>query len=103
MEKEYYILGQLEVKDYKTYITKYGMPFLDILKQYQGELLTATKAARTLEGEPFGNWTVLMKFPSKNLAYSFIKSEEYAPLMKLRVNELTTDGRAVLFPGEIDL
>lgn len=103
MEKEYYILGQMKVKDHKTYISEYGMPFLEILKQFEGELLTATKAAKTLEGDAFGNWTVLMKFPSKKHAYGFITSEEYAPLIQLRVNELTTGGRAVLFPAEVDV
>ena len=53
------------------------------------------------EGEAIGNWTVLMQFPSKNLAYGFVTSEEYAPLMELRVNTLTDDTHAVLIPGEI--
>ena len=101
MEKTFYIIGRIEVKDYKIYLEKYGKPFMKVLEKYQGELLAATKNGRTLEGEPFGNWTVLLKFPSKDLAYGFVTSEEYAPLMKLRVNELTTDNRALIFPGEI--
>ena len=101
MSQEFYIVGQMEVKDHQTYLEEYGKPFLNILKKYQGEVLAATQNGKTLEGEPFGNWTVLLKFPSKDLVYGFITSEEYAPLITLRVNELTTGGRAFIFPAEI--
>ena len=40
-------------------------------------------------------------FPSKEMAYGFVTSEEYAPLMELRVNQLTDGAHAVLIPGEI--
>lgn len=96
-----YIFGQMVVKSHQDYFTQYGLPFLPILKKYQGSLLAATKNARTLEGDAFGNWTVLMQFPSKELAYGFVSSKEYAPLMELRVNELTDDTHAVLIPAEI--
>jgi len=42
-----------------------------------------------------------MQFPSKEMAYGFVTSEEYAPLMELRVNQLTDGTHAVLIPGEI--
>ena len=35
------------------------------------------------------------------MAYGFVTSEEYAPLMELRVNQLTDGSHAVLIPGEI--
>ena len=70
-------------------------------KSFKALLLAATKNGRTLEGEAFGNWTVLMQFPSKEMAYGFVTSEEYAPLMELRVNQLTDGAHAVLIPGEI--
>jgi uncharacterized protein (DUF1330 family) len=44
-----------------------------------------------------------MKFPTKDLAYGFITSKEYAPLMELRVNELTDGAYAVLIPGELSM
>ena len=40
-------------------------------------------------------------FPSKEMAYGFVTSEEYAPLMELRINELTDGAHAVLIPAEI--
>ena len=42
-----------------------------------------------------------MQFPSKEMAYGFVTSKEYAPLMELRVNELTDGAHAVLIPAEI--
>lgn len=101
MEQKVYIFGQMKVKNYEDYFTQYGSPFLPILEKYKGKLLAATKNGRTLEGETIGNWTVLMQFPSKNMAYGFVTSEEYAPLMELRVNTLTDETHAVLIPGEI--
>ena len=101
MKQTVYIFGQMAVKNHKDYFTQYGLPFLPILEQFKGKLLAATKNAKTLEGDAFGNWTVLMEFPSKELAYGFITSKEYAPLMDLRVNSLTDAAHAVLFPKEI--
>ena len=101
MASTVYIFGQMAVKSYEDYFIKYGSPFLPILQKFQGTLLAATKNGRTLEGEAFGNWTVLMQFPSKEMAYGFVTSEEYAPLMELRVNQLTDGAHAVLIPGEI--
>jgi|TARA_B110001452_G_scaffold265039_1_gene269050 hypothetical protein len=43
----------------------------------------------------------LSLFTSKEMAYGFVTSEEYAPLMELRVNQLTDGTHAVLIPGEI--
>ncbi|MBT4905109.1 MAG: DUF1330 domain-containing protein [Flavobacteriaceae bacterium] len=101
MASTVYIFGQMAVKSYEDYFTQYGSPFLPILEKFQGTLLAATINGRTLEGEPFGNWTVLMQFPSKEMAYGFVTSEEYAPLMELRVNQLTDGAHAVLIPGEL--
>lgn len=101
MEQTVYIFGQMKVKNYEDYFTKYGSPFLPILEKFKGKLLAATKNGRTLEGEAIGNWTVLMEFPSKTMAYGFVTSKEYAPLMELRVNTLTDETHAVLIPGEI--
>lgn len=101
MEQSVYIFGQMAVKSYDDYFTQYGLPFLPILEKFNGKLLAATRNGRTLEGDAFGNWTVLMQFPSKEMAYGFVTSKEYAPLMELRVNELTDGAHVVLIPAEI--
>lgn len=96
-----YVFGQMNVKDYDTYIKEYGVPFFEILQQYNGTLLCATKHGMTLEGKPFGNWTVLARFESAEDAGAFYQSEAYAPLKKLRLEELTTGAQAFSFPAEI--
>ena len=99
MTKEVYIIAQIAVKDYKTYFEKYALPFKEILPKFQGEVLASTTKCEVLEGENFGNWTVLLKFPSKELAHACINSEAYAPLAEVRINELTTGGNVLMVPG----
>jgi len=99
MSQEVYIIAQIAVKDYKTYFEEYALKFKEILPKYQGEALVGTTKAEVIEGKSFGNWTVVLKFPSKELAYACIHSEEYAPLNALRINELTTGGNILMVPG----
>ncbi len=103
MSKEVYVIAQIGVKDYDNYFEKYGMPFFEVFKKFEGTVLSANKEAELLEGESVGNWTVLLKFPSKTTALDFINSEEYAPLKDLRVNELTTSNQIILLPTKIGL
>jgi len=99
MSKVVYIIGQIEVKDYKTYFPQYALKLKKVLDKYQGEALAGTTKAEILEGEGFGNWTVLIKFPSRELADECMSSEEYLKLSALRVNELTTGGNIFLIPA----
>lgn len=94
-----YFFGQLAVKDFDDYIAQYAMPFLEVLPKFEGEVLAATPAAETLEGVATGNWTVLIKFPSAALARAFYASAEYAPLLGLRLTQLTDGGTLHLFEG----
>jgi len=96
-----YVFGQMKVKDYDTYLKTYGVPFYEVLQQYNGTLLSATKRGMTLEGKPFGNWTVLARFESAEDAGAFYQSAAYAPLKKLRLEELTEGAQAFSFPAEI--
>ena len=103
MSQEVYIIARIGVKDYDTYLAKYGAPFTEVFAQFEGTVVAANKEAEILEGEPFGNWTVLLKFPSKTTALDFVNSEAYAPLKDLRVNELTTGNQIILLPTKIGL
>ncbi len=96
-----YVFGQMKVKDYDLYLKKYGLPFFKVLQQYNGTLLSATKRGMTLEGKPFGNWTVLVRFETAKDAEAFYQSEAYAPLKKLRLEKLTEGAQAFSFPAEI--
>lgn len=100
MSKAVYVIAEIQVKDYKTYFKEYALKFNDILPKFQGEVLSGTTKADVIEGERYGNWTVLIKFPSKELAYECINSEEYAPLAALRINELSTGGNVRIIPAK---
>ena len=100
MSRAVYIVGQIQVKDYKTYFPQYAVKLNEVLIKYQGEALAGTTKAEVIEGEGFGNWTVLIKFPSRALADECMKSEEYARLSALRINELTTGGNIFLIPAK---
>ena len=90
MSQAVYIVAQVAVKnrDFKTYFEEYALKLKDILPKYQGEALAGTTKAEVLEGAGFGNWTVILKFPSREKALACINSEEYAPIAAKRINEL---------------
>lgn len=94
-----YVVGQMEIKDPKVYLEQYGKPFMPILKKYKGELIAASDKAEVWEGGELLNWTVLVKFPSKEAAEAFYNSEEYSPLKEMRIQELTRDGSLYMLPG----
>lgn len=100
MSREVYVIAQIDVKDYKTYFKEYALKFNDLLPKFKGEILSGTTKAETIEGACFGNWTVLIKFPSKELAHACINSEEYAPLAAIRINELSTGGNVFIIPAK---
>jgi uncharacterized protein (DUF1330 family) len=52
-----------------------------------------------LEGEWGGNWTVVIRFPSKVVAEEWYNSPEYQPLKELRIDDLTEGGSVVLVDG----
>ena len=101
MATKVYSFGRMKVKDYEDYFDRYGVPFLSILYKYNGKLLAATKKGVLVEGEETGNWTVLVEFPNGKDAYDFYASEEYAPIKKIRIEELTDGALAISFPAEI--
>ncbi len=102
MSQEVYIIAQIDVKnrDYKSYFEEYALKFKEILPKYQGVALVGTTKAEVLEGEQFGNWTVILKFPSRELAQACINSEEYAPIAKKRIAELQNGGNVLLVPAQ---
>jgi uncharacterized protein (DUF1330 family) len=56
-------------------------------------------APKVLEGEWGGNWTVVIRFPSKVVAEEWYNSPEYQPLKELRIDDLTEGGSVVLVDG----
>lgn len=93
-----YVFAQMQVIDYDDYFELYAKPFIAVIQQYSGEVLTATPKGAAWEGAHTGNWTVLVKFNSEAEARTFYDSPEYAPLKDLRLNELTTNASTFMIP-----
>ena len=103
MANTVYSFGRMKVKDYDEYIDCYGLQLEPILKKYNGNVLAANKKGVIVEGQEEGNWTVLIEFDSEKDAFEFYASPGYAPLKKMRLEELTDNALATSFPSEISL
>ena len=94
-----YLVAQIQVKDYEQYMAEYAAPTLDLIQRFGGEVLAATPDARALEGDWYGNWTVILRFQSADAARSFMEAPEYAPLRQARVERLTEGGNVAVVPA----
>ena len=99
MTQPAYFIGQIRVKDFKEYFERYGSGVPAEVARFGGEFLVATTRAEAIEGEWSGNWTVLLRFPSRATAMEFYNSPGYAPLKSMRIDELTDSNNLVLLPG----
>lgn len=99
MSKPVYLIAQIGVKNYESYLAEYGFPLLEQLAQIGAEVLAADSKSKVLEGEWPGNWTAIIKFPNEESMSTFYNSEHYAPLKALRIDKLSTDGSVVVVPG----
>ena len=54
MANKVYSFGRMKVKDFNDYKKRYGLPFLEVLAQYNGKLLAATENGVTVEGKKMG-------------------------------------------------
>ena len=94
-----YLLAQLDVKDHEEYMRRYGMPAIAVLQKYGAEVLVASATPTVLEGAWAGNWTVVLRFPSRASAEAFYRAPEYGPLKALRADVLTRGGPVLLLDG----
>lgn len=94
-----YLVAHLRAKDHADYIQRYGTNVVPVLEKYQGKILVASPSAKVEEGVSDENWTVIIQFPSLQLAEEFYRSPTYAPLKKLRTDDLTTSGTVILVEG----
>lgn len=99
MADAFYLLAQIDVKDYDRYVAEYGFPLLAQLDQADAEVLVAARDAEVLEGEWSGNWTVVIRFPDAATAHAWYASPAYAPLKRARVEELSRGGNVVFVSG----
>lgn len=99
MSQPAYLIAQINVRDVPQYIEQYGRPLAAQLAAIGAELLVTSPDAETLEGEWSGNWTVLIRFPSWEMAVEWYESADYAPLKRARIQDLAEGGNLVLVPG----
>jgi uncharacterized protein (DUF1330 family) len=94
-----YMVAMIDVKDYETYAEQYGMPVGRMFAEVGAEILVATTQPDVLEGSWPGNWTVVVKVPSAEIARALYDSDEYAPFKKARVEQLTNETHFAILPG----
>jgi uncharacterized protein (DUF1330 family) len=71
-----YLIAQIDVPNIDVYFEKYATPTITQLEAAGAEILVATPNATTLEGEWSGNWTVMNRFPSVEVAQKWYESDQ---------------------------
>jgi len=98
MTKPVYMIATIDVKDYQAYAEQYGMPVAGMFAEVGAEILVAADQAEVLEGNWPGNWTVVVRVPSAEIARDLYNSEKYAPFKKARIEQLTRASSLAIFP-----
>ena len=94
-----YFIALLQVPDVDRYRRDYGRHVLAQLGAEGAELLVASPGPTGIEGEWPATWTVVIRFQDREAALRWYQSESYAPLKRLRIEELSTGGAMALFDG----
>ena len=91
-----YILGQINITDVETF-KRYSEKVALTVQQYGGRYLVRGGAVEKLEGSFSGRRMVVIEFRSVEAAKQWYASEEYAPLIELRLS--ASDGDLLLVDG----
>lgn len=91
-----YLIAQLDIHDREEY-SKYEEGFRDSFSQYGGKLLSVEEDPETLEGNWSFTRTVLIEFPSKEVAMGWYDSDDYQALVQRRFAAST--GNLVMIEG----
>ena len=94
-----YFIARLRVPDVDRYRREYGRKVLSQVAAVGAKLLVASPSPTVLEGDDDSTWTAVIEFPDRAAALRWYRSQEYAPLKKLRLEELAKGGTVVLFDG----
>jgi uncharacterized protein (DUF1330 family) len=91
VDQPVYLFVAMYVKDLQDFASRYAV---DVIGQFQriGAELLAAGTPEVMEGTVNLNRAVVIRFPSRKVADEWYGSAEYAPLKKLRLEDLTTDG-----------
>ena len=85
-----YILAHIYVHDPEEY-RKYLSGFMKTFNPFQGKILVATDEADVLEGEWPQARTIVMEFPSRDMAMAWYQSDEYRKLSEHRIKSARTN------------
>jgi uncharacterized protein (DUF1330 family) len=99
MSEPVYLVAQIDTEDLPRYRAEYGKHVVPLIAEHGGELLVGSAEAEVLEGTWSGNWTVVIRFPSREAARGWYESAAYAPLKRARIETLTRGANLVLVPG----
>ncbi len=99
MSEPVYMIGMIDVKDFQTYAEQYGMPVGAMFAEVGAEIVVASQSVEVLEGAWPGNWTVVVKVPSAEIARDLYNSEKYAPFRRARQETLANSTTLVIAPG----
>ena len=91
-----YIIVQINITNteaYKEYLKK----VIQIVKKYGGEYIVRGGNYEILLGKWNYERTVVIKFPSYNIAMKWYNSEEYSPVKKIR--EDNSEGNLMIIEG----
>ncbi|MFT5543241.1 MAG: hypothetical protein ACI97K_000426 [Glaciecola sp.] len=78
-----YILSRLTITD-RTEYDKYDIQFEAIFSNFDGKLLSVDEAPLVLAGEWEATRSVLIEFPSKESAFTWMQSDAYLEISKHR-------------------
>lgn len=78
-----YIVAELTIEDRSEY-ARYEAGFMDVFRQYRGELLAVDEAPAVIEGEWKHTRTVLLRFPDRAEAERWYRSPEYQAIAQHR-------------------
>ena len=99
MSDPVYMIGMIDVKDFQTYAEQYGLPVGAMFAEVGAEIVVASQDVEVLEGEWPGNWTVVVKVPSAEIARDLYHSEKYAPFRRARQETLANSTTLVIAPA----
>ncbi|MBP0465758.1 DUF1330 domain-containing protein [Roseomonas sp. PWR1] len=91
-----YFLVNITVRDPAKFET-YRQAVPAVIAKFGGRYLARGGAVEVMEGDPGLNRVVILEFPDAAAARAFYTSEEYAPLLALRLS--ASDGSMALVEG----
>ena len=80
-----YVIVDIDVKD-RDGFSRYVQEVAPMLARWGARYLVRGGEVEVLEGEWDHHTVVILEFPSRVAAEEFYESEEYAPLLKLRLD-----------------